>query len=135
MLSMYSLNVDVAEGGSIPFNNIKIQKGTTAVHNAPATIQLNRSGVYMVSVDASITPAAAGDVSIQLAQNSSLVLGASSIATGTAATTTTLSFTTLVQVRDNNTCACNTSPTTLQIINTGQAGTFPVVNVTVTKIC
>lgn len=135
MLKLYSLNVDVAQNGSIPFNNISIGKGTSAVLSAPGTVQFNKSGVYMVAVNASITPAAAGDVSIQLAKNGMLDQGAFSVATAAADTTTALSFTTLVQVRDNNTCCCNTSPTTIQLLNTGQAGTFPIVSMTVTKIC
>ena len=135
MLKLYSLNVEVGQNGSIPFNNISLAKGQSAVLSAPATIQFNRSGIYMVSVDASITPAAVGDVSIQLAKNGLLDQGSFSTATGAAGQTTTLGFTTLVQVRENNTCCCNTSPTTIQIINTGQAGTFPIVNMTVTKIC
>lgn len=135
MLKLYSLNVEVGQNGSIPFNNISLAKGQSAVLSAPATIQFNRSGIYMVSVDASITPAAAGDVSIQLAKNGLLDQGSFSTATGAADQTTTLGFTTLVQVRENNTCCCNTSPTTIQIINTGQAGTFPIVGITVTKIC
>lgn len=135
MLELYSLNVTVDENGSIPFNNVKLAKGMSAVVGAPATIQFNKSGVYMVSVSASITPAAAGDVSIQLAKNGMLDQSARSIATGAAGSTTALGFTTLVQVRDNNTCCCNTSPTTIQLINTGQASTFPIVNIVVTKIC
>ena len=135
MLDLYSLNIDVAENGAIPLNNSKITKGVTAVHNAPATIELNKSGVYMVSCSASITPAAAGTVRIQLAQNNVLDLGSFSEATGAAGTITDLDFSTLVQVRDNNTCCCNTSPTTLQLINAGQAGTFSIVRVTVTKLC
>lgn len=135
MLKLYSLNVEVAQNGSIPFNNISIGKGMSAVLSAPGTVQFNKSGIYMVAVDASITPAAAGDVSIQLAKNGLLDPGATSIATGAADSTTTLSFTTLVQVKENNTCCCNTSPTTIQLINTGQAGTFPIVGTTITKIC
>ena len=135
MLDLYSLNVDVAANGAIPLNNSKITKGVTAVHNAPATIELNKSGVYMVSCNASITPAAAGIVRIQLAQNNVLDLSSFSEATGAAAQITDLSFTTLVQVRDNNTCCCNTAPTTLQLINAGEAGTFSIVRVTVTKLC
>lgn len=135
MLELYSLNVTVDQNGSIPFNNIGLAKGMSAVLSAPATIQFNRSGIYMVSVDASIEPAAAGDVSIQLAKNGVLDQSAFSIATGAAGQTTTLGFTTLIQVRENNTCCCNTSPTTVQLVNTGQAGTFPIVNMVVTKIC
>ena len=135
MLELYSLNVEVGANGSIPLNNIDLAKGQTAVHSAPATVQLNKSGIYMVDVSASITPAAAGDVGIQLVKNGTADLGSISTATGAAGQTTTLGFTSLVQVKENNTCCCNTSPTTLQLINTGQAATFPVVKMVVTKLC
>lgn len=135
MLELYSLNVDVEQNGSIPLNNINILKGVTATHSAPASIELNKSGVYMVNCSASITPTAAGDVSIQLAKDNVLQLGAFSEATGTAGDISSLSFETLVQVKNNNTCCCNTSPTTLQLINTGEAGTFSIVRMVVTKIC
>lgn len=135
MIELYSTNVTVDSNSSIPLNNISIVKGSTAIHSAPASIQLNKSGVYMVSVNASITPAAAGTVSIQLAKDNILQLNALSSATGAADSISALSFHTLVQVKDNNTCCCNTSPTILQILNTGQAGTFSIVNVVVTKIC
>lgn len=136
MLELYSLNIEVNENGSIPLNNISIAKGCTAIHSAPSTIQLNKSGVYMVSCNASIEPAAAGDISIQLAKNGVLQQNAQSIVTGTAGETSSLCFHTLVQVRDNNTCCCNTSPTTLQIMNTTAGDiTIPIINVVVTKIC
>jgi hypothetical protein len=90
----------------------------------------------MVDVSASITPAAAGDVSIQLAKNGVLELGSFSTATGAADSTTALGFTALVQVQeDNKPCCCSSTPTTIQLINTGEAGTFPVVRMVVTKIC
>ena len=136
MLQLYSLNVDVDQNGSIPFNNVSLAKGCTAVLTAPGSVQFNKSGVYMVKISASITPTAAGDVSIQLAKNGVLDLGSFSTATGAAGQTTALGFTSLVQVsRDNNPCNCTTTPTTIQLINTGQAGTFPIVRMTVTKIC
>ncbi len=135
MVEMYSLNIDVAENGSIPFNSVKVLKGSSVMHTAPATVQFNKRGVYMVQVEASATPAAAGDVSIQLAKNGVLDQSAYSITTGAADETTTLGFTTLVQVRQDNTCCCVTSPTTIQIINTGLAVTFPIVRIIVTKIC
>lgn len=135
MLELYSTNVTEAQNGSIPFNNTSIAKGVTAIHNGPSTIELNKSGIYMVSVHGSITPAAAGTVSIQLARNDALQLDAVSSATGAADETTHLGFDTLVQVKSNNTCCCDSSPTTLQVINTGQAGVFPIVNIVVTKVC
>lgn len=85
MLELYSLNINVEENGSIPFNNINIAKGMTAVHSAPGTVLLNKAGIYMVSVSASITPEATGDVSIQLAKDNVLQIGALSTASGTAA--------------------------------------------------
>ena len=73
MIELYSLNVEVPQNGSIPLNNISIAKGTTAVHSAPATVQLNKKGIYMVSFNGSITPTAAGTVSVQLAKDFFLV--------------------------------------------------------------
>ena len=135
MLEMYSLNVEVAQNGSIPLNNISIAKGTTAVHTAPATIQLNKSGIYMIQFSGSITPTAAGTVSVQLAKDGVLSLGEFSESNGVTTGPSSLAFTSLVQVKDDNTCACNTSPTTVQLINTGQAGTFSIARVVVTKVC
>lgn len=139
MLELYSLNVEVAQNGSIPFNNVDLAKGCTAVLAGPATVQFNRSGVYMVKVSASITPAATGTVRIQLARDGVLELGSFSEATGAADDTTSLGFTSLVQVnRNNNPCNCAENPVTIQLINTsetGQASTFPIVRMAVTKIC
>ena len=136
MLELYSLNVEVDQNGSIPFNNVDLAKGCTAVLTAPGTVQFNKSGVYMVDVSASIAPTAAGTVSIQLAKNGVLELGSFSVASAAAASTVGLGFTSLVQVnKNNNPCDCTTNPTTIQLINTGQAGTFPIVRMVVTKVC
>ena len=136
MLELYSLNVEVDQNGSIPFNNVDLAKGCTAVLTAPGTVQFNKSGVYMVDVSASIAPTAAGTVSIQLAKNGVLELGSFSVASAAAASTVSLGFTSLVQVsKNNNPCDCTTNPTTIQLINTGQAGTFPIVRMVITKIC
>ena len=136
MLELYSLNVEVDQNGSIPFNNVDLAKGCTAVLTAPGTVQFNKSGVYMVDVSASIAPTAAGTVSIQLAKNGVLELGSFSVASAAAASTVSLGFTSLVQVsKNNNPCDCTINPTTIQLINTGQAGTFPIVRMVVTKVC
>ena len=60
MLELYSLNVDVAGGGDIPFNSSNFEKGCTAIHSAPATVSLNKKGVYRVACNASVEPTAAG---------------------------------------------------------------------------
>ena len=125
MLEIYSLNLEVEAETAIPLNNVSIQKGCTAVSSAPATIALNKAGVYMVSVNASTTDTA----TIQLYKDGIPQPQAQN--TGGA-----VSFTTLVQVPTSNTNCCNTSPTFLQVFNAGDtAVTFDNVNVCVTKIC
>ena len=135
MLEVYSSNLDVAAGAAIPLNNVIIQKGNTAVNSAPATVQLNRSGVYMVHCDGFCTAGAAGDVTIQMTKNGLLQPQAISTFTGAAATTDTFEFNTLVQVPNNNTNCCCSSPTILQFINNGIAVSGLHINVCVTKVC
>ena len=136
MIELYSLNIAVAENAAVPFENSALAKGCTAIQTAPATVQLNKRGVYMVEVNCSVAPTAAGDVSVQLNKNGVLVPGALSIAAGTAGADSVLSFTTLVQVsEDNKPCNCISTPVTIQLINTGEAGTFSVAHMVVTKLC
>ena len=136
MLELYSLNVSVDANSDIPLNNSNFSKGCTATHSAPATIELNKKGVYRVAVNASVTPAAAGPVGIQLVKNGVLTAPAQSIATGATGSTTALGFETLVQVPFDNTCCCATSPTNLQLVNpTTIASTYSVVDVVVSKLC
>ena len=123
MLEAYSLNVAVGADSAIPFNNITLEKGCTAVLSSPGTIQLNKCGVYMVSVDGTAEAA----TTVELYKDGVAQPQAQS-------TGTTPSFVTLVQVDRNNCgCACS-SPVNLQVMNT-TATTFTNVNVVVTKVC
>jgi len=123
MLEAYSLGVSALAGAAIPFNNVTVEKGCTAVLASPATIQLNKCGVYMVAADASAADAA----TIQLYKDG--VAQPQAQSTGTSP-----SFTTLVQVsRSNNDCACS-SPTLIQVRSAG-AATFTDANIVVTKVC
>ena len=123
MLEAYSLNVAVGADSAIPFNNVTLEKGCTAVLSSPGTIQLNKCGVYMVSVDGT----AAAATTVELYKDGVAQPQAQS-------TGTTPSFVTLVQVDRNNCgCACS-SPVNLQVMNT-TATTFTNVNVVVTKVC
>lgn len=125
MLEAYSTNITVAASDAVPFNNATVVKGQTAVLSAPATVQLNKCGVYMVSVDASASAAA----TIQLYKNG--VAAPQAVATGTHP-----SFVTLVQVTENNTCCPCTMPTVLQVINTGDdTATLTNANIVITKVC
>ena len=123
MLEVYTTNIEVTADTPIPFNNIVVKKGCTVTESAPATIQLNKCGVYMVSVDAS----ASAETTVQLYKDGVALPQAQS-------TGTSLSFVSLVQVDHNNSNCCCSSPTNLQLVNT-TAATFDNVNVCVTKIC
>ena len=124
MLEAYSLNVTVATNSVIPFNSVTLKKGCTAELLGNGTIQLNKCGVYMVECDAS----ASASTTIQLFKDSVAQPQAQS-------TGSSLSFTTLVQVTENNsTCPCS-APTLLQVKNTGTASaTFTDANIVITKI-
>ena len=121
MLEAYSLNIDVAADTAIPFNSTSLIKGCTTTKPSADTIDLNKCGVYMVSVDCSADTA----TTIQLYKNGV----AQPQAQGTGLNPC---FTTLVQVSEDNTCCPCTAPTTLQVMNT-DVTTFTDANVVVTK--
>ena len=124
MLQAYSLNVEAGAGAAFPLTNVVVQKGQSVILSG-ATIQFNKCGVYMLECNGS----AAAAVTIQAMKDGVLLPYAQG--TGTAP-----SFLTLIQVTENNTnCPC-TSPTTVQIMNSGDAAaTLTDLNVVVTKIC
>lgn len=122
MLQAYSTGIALTANSTIPFNSTSVQKGCTAVKTGPDTFNLNKCGVYMVSVECS----SSASTTIQLVKDG--VLQPQAQSTGTSP-----SFTTLVQVDHNNSnCACD-SPTILQVNNT-TAGTASIANITITKI-
>lgn len=136
MLEVYSLEQTVGTNVTVPLNNLTIQKGCTAVLSAPSTIQLNKCGVYMVSCNCSAEVSDdIGDISIQMTKNGLLQPQAQSTTTGETGDITTMSFVTLVQVNDSNSCRCCDSPTLIQFINTGVPAIYHNINVTVTKVC
>lgn len=122
MLEAYSLNVEVAVDSPIPFQNVSLKKGCTAELSGVSTIKLNKCGVYMVAVDASSADA----VTIQLYKDGVLQPQAQS-------TGSSVSFVTLVQVTENNSCCPCSTPVSLQVV-TDTATTFINANITVTKI-
>ena len=135
MFEAYSLNKDLTENTAIPFDNVTIQKGCTAVLSAPATIQLNKCGVYAVHFDASVTSADAGTVTSTLYKAGVVQPQGQASASLTADGIANLAFDTLVQVRESNSCRCCDSPTVIQILNTGIAATYNNANIVVTKVC
>ena len=135
MLQAYSSDLDVAANTAFPFNNVTLDKGCGETLSAPASIQLNQRGVYLVEVDGFATPAAATLVSVQLYVNGVAQPQAISSFTGVAASADTFGFKAFVQVSENN-CQCNciSSPTVFQIRNGITALTDAHINIVVTKI-
>ena len=95
MLQVYSINQAVSANGVVPFNNVVIDKGCAENLSGVGTIELNKSGVYEVTVDGVASTA----TTLQLFKNGVALPQAQS-------TGTTLAFTTFVQVVNNN-CNCN----------------------------
>lgn len=124
MLEAYSLNVTIPANSAITFNNVTLKKGCTAELLGNGTIQLNKCGIYMIECDAS----SAASTTIQLFKDN--VAQSQAQSTGSS-----LSFTTLVQVTENNSCCPCTSPTVIQVKNVGTASsTFTDANIVVTKV-
>lgn len=135
MIEAYSVNVQTSENSAIPFNNVSIQKGCSVVLSAPSTFQLNKCGIYMVSLDGSFDPDSAGLIKVQLYKNGVAQPQAVSQETGVVDSVSSLGFKTLVQVKENNSnCPC-AAPTLVQIMNDGVSGNYNNVNVCITKIC
>lgn len=124
MIEAYSLNVEVGADSAISFNSTTIEKGCTVTHPSADTFNLNRCGVYMVSVDAS----AGENVTIQLYKNG--VAQPQAQSTGGSPC-----FVTLVQSDRNNSCCACASPTVLQVQNVGDSATLTNCNICITKIC
>ena len=134
MTEAYCSNAVVGANSPIPFNNVSIQKGCTSILSAPGTIQLNKKGVYMVDVNTSAIAGEAGSMNIELVKNGIKQPQASQSVTAADTTSTyPLSFSTLVQVSEDNTPCCCTSPTIVQILSS--IPTTQSANIVVTKIC
>ena len=136
MLQVYSSNLTVDANAAFPFNNVVMDKGCGETLSAPATIQLNKTGVYLVEMDGFATPDAATEVSVQLVVNGVAQPQAISSFVPTSVTDVrTFGFKTFVRVLENNSnCNCLTSPTILQVMNLETSLSDAHINVVVTKI-
>lgn len=136
MLQIYSDNLTMEANTAFPFNNTVLDKGCGESLSAPATIQLNQRGIYLVEMDGFATPDAATEVSIQLYVNGVVQPQAiSSFMPASITDTRTFGFKTFIRVTENN-CPCNVlvGPTTLQFMNGSTALSDVHINVVITKI-
>lgn len=136
MLQVYSDNLSIQANTAFSFNNVVVDKGCAENLSAPATIQLNQRGVYLVEMDGYATPEAATAVSVQLYVNGVAQPQAiSSFVPASVTDTRTFGFKTFVRVLENNcNCNCLTSPTTLQFMNGETEVSEAHINVVITKI-
>ena len=135
MLQAYSSNIDVAANAAFPFNNITIDKGCAETLSAPASIQLNQRGIYLVEVDGFATGSTAGENTIQLNANGVALPQAVTSVNLATTSTSNFAFKTLIQVTTNNCpCNCTSSPTVLQLVNGEVALTEAHANIIVTKL-
>lgn len=135
MLQAYSSNITIAAGSAIPFNNLIIDKGCAEKLTAPATVEINRRGVFLVKVDGFGTGSAAGTETIQLYVNGVAQPQAQTQFTTAAANVANFEFNTLLQVSENNCqCNCYSSPTVLQVRAEGTDLTDADINIIVTQL-
>lgn len=135
MLQVYSSNLTMDINSAFPFNNVTLHKGCAENLSAPATIQLNQRGVYLVEVDGFGTGTAEGEGTVQLYVNGVAQPQAISTFTTASAGVVSYGFKTFVQVAENNcNCNCFSSPMVLQVMNGDQSLTAAHINVVVTKI-
>lgn len=136
MLQAYSTGLAITANTAVPFNNVIIDKGCAERLTAPATIELDKRGVYLVEVDGFATGGAAGANTMQLYMNGVALPQAVSSFTASTTAISDFGFKTLIQVSENNcNCNCFTSPTVLQLRNGDVDLTDVHANIVVTKIC
>ena len=128
MLEIYSKNAVAQANGIVPLNTVALLKGNSTIPLGAGTIQINKCGIYLVLVSGDLVGSAAGDVTIQMEKNG--VLQPQAIITATAADATSqipFSFSTLVQVSENNNINCPCSQaTTISFRNADIEATYNI---------
>ena len=136
MIQAFSSNLSIQSNSPIQFNNVVIDKGCAEKVTAPATIELEQRGVYLVKVNGFGTGAAAGTETIQLYVNGVPQPQGQDQFTTASANISNFGFNCFVQVSQNNcSCNCYSAPTVLQVWAGDQELTDGYINIIVTKIC
>lgn len=139
MIECYSKNKSVAANEPITWDNTTLKKGCTVEANG-ASIQFNKCGIYEMSVDADVisptaTSSTAVNLSLQLYKEGVAQPQAQALETATDAVSAHhLSFTTLVQVPESNSCRACSSPTVCNIVNTSGAADILSADIVITKL-
>ena len=115
----------VAIGGVIPLGVVTHKVGGcncnqptfTVTTSGANTVSINNTGLYRVTFDASVVATAAGDVTLNLVQNGTVI--ASATQTAVAGETVNLSLTRIIAAYNTFGGVVPTIPANIQITNTG----------------
>ena len=119
--------------GYVDFATNRLQTGCSIQHVAGSnTVNLINHGLYMVSVNADVVPAAAEPITLQLLNNGEVVAGAEATITGVAADSAHVAFTTLIRVLKSCPCVID-NRASLQVQLT-EAGTISNANIVAVKL-
>lgn len=119
--------------GYVDLETNRLQTGCSIQHVAGSnTINLINHGLYMVSVNADVVPAAAEPITLQLLNNGEVVPGAEATITGVAADSAHVAFTTLIRVLKSCPCVID-NRASLQVQLT-EAGTISNANIVAVKL-
>lgn len=135
MLNSYNTTTqEILTDGVITFTTDRILTGCTVTRNG-SSFQLNRSGYYFVSFNATgATTDTAGDLIVVLRNNSVDIPGATATFYSEADTNVgTLTFSTIIRVPPS--CCAIDNTAVLTIVNTGVGATYSNANITITKLC
>lgn len=88
----------VAANGFVGFPTNNLLTGVSIKHTAGSTSVNLIQGLYLVTLNADITPTAAGDIGLNLLRNGVAVPGAEATVTGATGDTYNISFATLLRV-------------------------------------
>lgn len=121
---------------AIAFNNINVLNGCSIDFTAGTTsVELQKPGVYLVTVDSSVAESGtAGVITMQLQNNGVNVNGAVSNIDSTAAGDINgMSFSTVIKVLPS--CCAVNNTVTLTVLNTGVGAVYSNANITIIKLC
>lgn len=121
----------VAANGFLTFSTNNLLTGRSISHAAGSTTASLGYGLYQVSVNADLTPTAAGDIGIQLVRNGAVVPGAEATVTGATGDTYNVGFTTLIAVMRS--CCVVNNIANLQVQATA-AGTISNASMSIVRL-
>lgn len=136
MLEVFSKNQTISSSnGIVSFTSQTLKKGCSVELTGTNTIQLKKCGVYEIIFEGEYLASTAGNIVIQMSKNGTLQPQAIRTVVGASTTESkSISISTIVQVKENDSYKCCDAPVTIQFMNLG-VGVVGDSNLIITKIC